>query len=133
MAKVALGDRQADWLTKQALVYPWVDGRKNRAYLFFLDQATPKRETTNQYLAVVAEIETSFGSYLTPLECKYFPGLTGLLFSVAVPNASWDRNVRLRILLLPKEFKPGSATEKQLEIELSYDDDALRDISFPVT
>lgn len=132
MARVALGDRLADWDTKAPLVFPSIEGRKNRAYLFFVQQALPARATRNQYLAVIAQLETSYGTFETPLECKYFPGFVGLAFSVAIPNADWDRDVSVQITLLPKEFKPRSATEKQIEIELSYEDDALRGVVFPI-
>lgn len=131
MALVSLGDRMASWDTKAPLVFPSIQGKKNRAYLFFVQQALPARATRNQYLAVLAQLETSYGTFETPLECKYFPGFAPLVFSVAIPNASWDADVNVQISLLPKEFKPGSATEKTIEIELAYEDDELRNVVFP--
>lgn len=131
MALVTLGDRLADWDTREKLVFPEVRGRKDRSYLFFLNQANTPVETANQYLGIVVLLKTSFGTYQTPLKGKYFPGLDGLVFAVGIPDADWRRRVDMQIVLLPREFKKGTATVKQMEIELSYDDEALRNVVFP--
>ena len=132
MVKVLLGDRLADWNTRQTLWYPWVTCRKNRALLFFLEQSMPKRETKNQYLLVKCEIETSYGTFETPMECKFFPGIVPMFFSVAVPNGSYDATTNVRVVLYPKEIIRQTATHPQLEIELSYDDEDLTGVSCPL-
>lgn len=133
MGLVSLGDRLADWDTKQAIEFPWVELKEDKAYLFFLDQALPKKATEFQYLVVLPEIRSDGETYQTALDCKYFPGLTKMVFSVVIPKSDLFKDPEVRIVLLPKEFKKGSAVEKQLDIELSYDDKELGDISFPFT
>lgn len=133
MALIELGDRMANWETKRAIEFPWVELKEDKAYLFFLDQALPKRTTEYQYLVVLPEIRSDGETYQTALDCKYFPSLTKLVFSVVIPKTDLFKDPEVRIVLLPKEFKKGSAREKQIEIELSYDDKGLGDISFPFT
>lgn len=131
MSLIQLGDRQADWVTRARLVFPWVSLDSEKSYLFFLDQAAPKQETTNQYLVVIPEIRENGAIYQTALDCKYFPGLTPMVFAVGYPKTDVFDKADVRITLLPKEFKKGSATAKQLEIELSYDDKEADKLSFP--
>lgn len=131
MGLVSLGDRLADWEVKLPLEFPWVEVKEDKAYLFFLDQSAPRKATEFQYLVVLPEIRAEGETYQTSLDCKYFPGLTKMVFSVVVPKTDLFKDPEVRILLLPKEFKKGSAREKQLDIELSYDDEGLGDISFP--
>lgn len=133
MAIVSLGDREANWETKGVLIYPWVRLTEGKAYLFFLSQAEPTRETEFQYLVVLPEIRAQGETYQTAMDCKYFPGTTTMVFSVAIPDAEVFKDPEIRIVLLPKEFKKGSATIKSLDIELAYDNQEMGDLSFPFT
>lgn len=131
MALQIIGSNVADWNTKDSLLFPSVEVEEGKAYAFFLQQETSPVATANQYCAVVAILNTSFGVFEAPLEAKYFPGLRGLIFSVAIPKASWDKEIELQMLLLPKEFKKGSATDKSITIQLSWDDKDIGDPSYP--
>lgn len=132
MALIQLGDRTADWSTKARVSFDPVTVRKDRGVLFFLRTLPPVVSPRNQYLAVVATLSTSYGEYETPLECKYFPSGTGIMFVVAVPDADYARDVPITISVLPKEFKPGSATNQTLPLQLAYEDDLLRDVAVPI-
>lgn len=132
MTLISLGAREGNWNTKARQEFAPVTIRKGRGVLFFLSQTPPIAITRNQYLAVVATLSTSYGEYETPLECKYFPGGAGIMFAVAVPEADYDRDADCTISILPKEFKAGTATDKVLNFQLSYEDDLLRDLSTPI-
>lgn len=133
MVLQSLGIREGNWNTKTRVTYNAVTIQKDRALLFFLQQPPPQTTTTNQYLAVVASLGTSYGEFEVPLECKYFPGSAGIMFAVAVPDADYDKDVNVTVSVLPKEFKPGSASVKQLDFELFYDDELQKEIVYPVS
>lgn len=132
MTQINLMTAIADWDTKASITTPAVVVRKGRGVVFFIDAPVLTATTTNQYLAVVGALGTSYGTYQTPLECKYFPQPQGIMFVVVVPNIDYDRNVDVSLLLLPKEFKAGTATDKQVEILISYDDDFITNESAPI-
>lgn len=126
MAQIDLGTQRASWTTKTPLTFIAGTVQKNRSYLFYLLQPGSPIATRNQYLAVVATIGTTFGSYETPLEAKWFPGQNGLLFVVGIPRGTFAQNVDLQITLLPKEFKPGSASVKNLDVQVFRDSIVLK-------
>lgn len=132
MSQVSLFTGTADWTTRAALVTPAVSARRDSGVLFFVQQQGTPVVTTNQYLAVVARLTTSYGIYETPLEAKYFPGPFGIMLIVGIPNADFDRNVDAQLLLLPKEFKPGSRSNDTVNIEVLYEDDLINDTVVPI-
>ena len=132
MTQVSLFTGTADWTTKASLVTPAVSARRDRGVLFFIQQQGTPVVTTNQYIAVVGRLTTSYGIYETPLEAKYFPGPFGIMLIVGIPNADFDRDVDCQLELLPKEFKPGSRSNDTVDIEVLYDDELIRDVVVPI-
>lgn len=132
MVQQSLGSGVLDWVTRAPLVSPPVTVRKDRGILFFVQQPVVPIETANQYAAVLARLATSYGTYETPLEAKWFPGSVGLMFIVAIPNADFNTDVDVQIVLLPKEFKPGSRSNDQITAEILYEDDLIIDVTVPI-
>ncbi len=121
MAIANLGIKECDWVSKDAVEFQSVQVKEGRSYLFFL-KVDPTTTTRNQYLAVIASFSTAEGEVELPLECKYFPNGQLLLVPVSVPGVDLFKDVPLKIVVLPKEFKKGSATEKLLDIELLFEE-----------
>lgn len=132
MVLVSLGQRTADWTTKAPAVFNPVTVRKDRGLLFFLQQPAPGVNTTNQYLALIARLSTSYGMFQTPLEAKYFPTTDGIMFIVGIPDADYDSDIAVELIALPKEFKPGSRSTNLLTLEAFYDDEFVRDVVVPI-
>jgi hypothetical protein len=132
MVQISLFSGVADWTTRDPLVTPAVAARKDRGVLFFVQQQGAPVDTTNQYLAVVARLSTSYGIYETPLEAKYFPGPFGIMLIVVIPNGDFDRDVDCQLELLPKEFKPGSRSNDTVSIEVLYDDNFQSGVVAPI-
>lgn len=132
MSQVPLFTGTADWVSRATLVTPAVSAQRDRGVLFFIQQQGSPVVTTNQYLTVVARVTTTYGIYETPLEAKYFPGQFGIMLIVGIPNADFDRNVDVQLVMLPKEFKPGSRSNDTVDIEVLYDDALISDTVVPV-
>lgn len=132
MTFVTFPSQIASWETKLPLAFPLGVLEKDRAYYCFIRTLTLPVAAQNQYLAIVAELDTSVGVFETPLEAKYFPSVNGMVFSIAIPDSDWDNEVGVTILLFPKEFGRGTAFAKELEIEVFYDDQEQKNIAIPV-
>lgn len=83
-----------------------------------------------QYLVVYAIFQKSIGTSKSPLKIKYFPDVISQEFSIAVSNGDFNNNVPTQVVMLPREFKPGTATVKTIDIQLGYDDDDNRDVVY---
>lgn len=132
MAQVSVGSGTLDWTTKAPVVVGPINERKDRGILFFVQQTGTPVVTSNQYVAMVARLFTSYGNYETPLEAKWFPNGFGLMFIVGIPDADFDRNMDIQLVLLPKEFKPGSRSNDTINFEVLYEDDLIRDVVVPI-
>lgn len=122
MGLASIGVLTADWETKDELLFPSVDLKDDKSYLFFIRTVTPGISTKNQYLNLIAELSSDEGPIETVLEAKFFPKGRMLQFSVAVPKLSFYNDPQCRIIALPKEFYPGTATDSQLLVELLWED-----------
>lgn len=131
MAQISQGTRTLDWNTEQSVTFDSFTGRKDRAYLYYINSPANAAASANQYVNLIAIYSTEFGIYEMELQAKYFPKVRGFMFVVAIPDGSYDRDVALAIEATPKEFYSGTAAEKQISIELLRDDDELRDVVNP--
>lgn len=127
MALRNLGTERANWFSRELLQFDEYSVKRDKAYLLFLDAVgAPVPETKHQYLALTARLRTSYGTYQTPLEAKYFPSPDGLLFSVAIPKADYDDNVGMTVIAFPKEFYRGTATDPILDVRLRIEEKELK-------
>lgn len=123
MALVSLGTRTLDWDTRTTEEFDTIDLNDNRGYLFFVRTVPSTVMTQNQYLVMIAKLSSDEGFIETPLEAKFFPKGLMMQFSVAVPRLSIYNDPDVSILALPREFKRGTGSDRQLDIEVLYEDD----------
>lgn len=127
MALVSLGTQTVDWTTKNEVVYGTAAARRDSAVAFVIRQGGTPVQTRNQYVGVLGLLDSSYGLLETPLISKYFPGVRAQLLLLCIPDADYDRDFPVSLVLLPREFKPGSRTNDTLQIEVLYDDELIRD------
>lgn len=130
MALQTIGTLTADWNSKSPLVFPPFSGRRDRAYMLYANAAGVTQLLERQYLVVYAQFQKSIGTSKGPLRLKYFPDVVTQEFAIAVSNGDFNNQVPVQVVMLPREFKPGTATVKALDITLLYDDDDNRDVVY---
>lgn len=123
MALISLGTRNLDWDTRVTEEFDSVGLRDNRGYLFFVRAVPITAIPMNQYMVMIAKISSDEGFIETPLEAKFFPKGFMMQFSVALPRLSFYSDPDVSILVLPREFKRGTGTLRQMDIEVLYEDD----------
>lgn len=132
MTLQSLGTQTADWTTKATLTFGPVPARSDRGVAFVVLQSGPPVITRNQYVVATGLLEYSIGTFETPLESKWFPGVNGQLIVVAVPELDAAIPVNVSLLLFPKEFKPGSRLVDTVQTEVFFDDQYLLDVVVPM-
>lgn len=122
MALTSLGTGIIDFDTRATVQLPSFQGRERRGYLCFV-RAVPITTTISRgYVNLIPLLQTSYGSVEFPLEAKFFPKGNLMAFSIAVPQADWDRDIDIGLLALPREFYRASSEVRQFTLEWLYED-----------
>lgn len=123
MAKINLGDRQADWDTKADLVWPTRNLSDDDVYYFFMESVPANLVWRRQYLNLFARYTATGGSFESPLIAKFFANGFPMIFTVSVPGSSITANpTPVAIVARPREFYAGAGTVRLGTVRASFED-----------
>lgn len=132
MALVSVGTLTANFDTRDEMLFPEIAVKKDTGYLLFARTVPISVNTPDQYLLIIPVIESEYGVFESPLDCKFFPKERGYQFTVGVPDSDADKDQQLRILMLPREFVRGRGQVRSFDVELLFEDDKELDSTVPV-
>lgn len=123
MTIVALQTLTADFDTQARMDFGPFIHRSGRAFLYYLEVLDLADAAPRTYLNVNTRFANGGDNIRSPLICKFFPTQTKMGFLLKVPRIRDTNNQQILVQCGPKEFFPNSTVQRQMQVQLSWEDD----------